>query len=757
MSPDPAQEKNAAAPPGAETTDTGAQLPKTQVSNRGQFETVAKGTDPTATAAPFLPTVPGFLVVRELGRGGMGVVYEARQEGLDRTVALKMLRLATKSAVARFRAEAHAIARLNHPDIVQVYAVGEFAGEPYLVLEYCPGGTLAQQIEQQRPPPAEAAAVVGRLARAVHAAHAAGVIHRDLKPGNVLITADGSPKVTDFGLAKLVGDESGMTATGDVLGTPCYMAPEQAGADLTQISPATDVYALGAILFELLTGRPPFRGANTVETLDHVRTLDPPRPRTLNPKVPDDLESVTLQCLEKAPAQRYPSAAALADDLARWAGGEPIRARRQTITYRLAKRLRRNRRAAWAALAVGLGVVGGWLGAADAGYGVPGGAAVRDWLDGRDASVLRRVPSDQAVREAAAGQRATLVRNLLGRRFGTGWTSDPGAIQSDAWSQNQVTAAVCLAPETDPAELPGYARVLDEMFTRSKTVKKYEPGFGWGHYNDGKQSGESSGWALSGIACAVRRGIVPPADRPKLLAHLAQLQADLERHQARTPGDPFTGGWLLFTNQQDAADASLYLSAVVCQGLLDLKDAGLGWRGDPGARDRLLAKTAGWLVSRFDGAGWRAQSHKREEYNDGITLLILAQLLRAEAAGLMELPVPIAQRVPVILDDVRTRPADYAGSVALFTYTLAGPDGQPMVSPLRTVRFPWHPWAVRVAQAWLDRVRRTGGPHADEVRTRRALAHLILTVGTKVTDDLRDDLTFLLAEELIGLSAVPPP
>ncbi len=285
--------------------------------------------DQDGPAGP-LPAIPGYEIVAELGRGGMGVVYQARQLQPPRPVALKMILAGVHAgtrALARFRNEAEALARLQHPNIVQVYEVGEHAGLPYFSLEYCAGGSLARELDGTPRLAAESAATVEVLARAVDAAHQAHVVHRDLKPGNVLRTADGRMKVSDFGLAKRLDTEAGPTQPGVILGTPSYMAPEQAAGKGKEAGPAADIYALGAILYELLTGRPPFRGTSPMDTVLQVLNDEPVPPRRLQPKVPRDLETICLKCLHKQPSHRYASAVALADDLARWQRGEPIQAR----------------------------------------------------------------------------------------------------------------------------------------------------------------------------------------------------------------------------------------------------------------------------------------------------------------------------------------------------------------------------------------------------------------------------------------------
>jgi serine/threonine protein kinase len=342
------------------------------------WETAALAAPSPPQAAPALPAVPGYEVLGELGRGGMGVVYRARQVKLNWLVALKMIRAgehARPEDLARFRREAEAVARLQHPHIVQIYEVGEHGGLPYFSLELVDGGSLARRLNGLPQPPPEAAHLVETLARAVHYAHQRGVVHRDLKPANILLQKDltqrrkgakedkreenegreeasagallpppspslsssslgafaplreVTPKITDFGLAKRPGAELGQTQSGAVVGTPSYMAPEQAAGASREVGPAADVYALGAILYELLTGRPPFQGATVLDTLDQVRSQEPVPPGRLQPKVPRDLETVCLKCLRKEPARRYADALELADDLGRFRAGEPVRAR----------------------------------------------------------------------------------------------------------------------------------------------------------------------------------------------------------------------------------------------------------------------------------------------------------------------------------------------------------------------------------------------------------------------------------------------
>jgi WD40 repeat protein/tetratricopeptide (TPR) repeat protein len=307
-----------------------------------------------ATSAQAPSRVGNYAIVRELGRGGMGVVFQAQDTQLNRLVALKMIlaaEYADREALLRFQAEAKAVARLQHPHIVQIYEIGEEQGRPYFALEYLDGGTLRANTKGLPQPPRVAASIVRPLAEAIHYAHRQGIIHRDLKPANILLTADGVPKITDFGLAKSATSQAtlaqqetnapGLTKSGDMLGTPSYMAPEQVEAKLGAITPATDVYALGAILYELLTGQPPFVGPTPLDTILQVLDRDPVPVTRLQPKTPRDLATICAKCLNKEPKKRYASGKSLAADLQRFLQGEPVLARRTGWTERTWKWARR--------------------------------------------------------------------------------------------------------------------------------------------------------------------------------------------------------------------------------------------------------------------------------------------------------------------------------------------------------------------------------------------------------------------------------
>jgi serine/threonine protein kinase/tetratricopeptide (TPR) repeat protein len=396
--------------PGFAVSDAPSTVARPEAVKTGKFHRVT------------LPKVEGYEVLSELGRGGMGVVYRARQIGLNRIVALKMVLTAGRASadeLARFRAEAEAVAYLHHPNIVQVYDVGTFEGLPYFSLEFCPGGTLSDRVGGKPQPPRLAARIVRDLARAVHHAHQRNILHRDLKPANVLLAlpyvdpseretrsvdrktqkveskapsavsenkatepalraplsgqqridagklqpGEGDlalciPKITDFGLAKRLEGDAGQTRDGSVMGTPSYMAPEQAQGKVRELGPPADVYALGAILYDLLTGGPPFRGDTVMDTLHQVINREPVSPQDLHAKVPADLDTICLKCLEKDPSKRYASADALAEDLRRFLDGEPILARPTAWWEKVAKWARRRPAAAALAVVVALALVG---------------------------------------------------------------------------------------------------------------------------------------------------------------------------------------------------------------------------------------------------------------------------------------------------------------------------------------------------------------------------------------------------------------
>jgi serine/threonine protein kinase/Tfp pilus assembly protein PilF len=316
------------------------------------------------TIARMLKDFGDYELLEEIGHGGQGVVYRARQKSLNRLVALKVIGLshwATEAHVKRFRLEAEAAASLNHPCIVPIYEVGERDGACYFSMGLVEGGQLDAVAKREPIPIGDAAELIAKLARTVSYAHEHGILHRDIKPGNILLDAKGEPHLTDFGLARLVETEGTVTRTMEVLGTPSYMAPEQAVGNNARVSSATDVYGLGAVLYQLLTGQPPFAGGTTYETIKLLLDTEPRQPRLLNPKVDRDLTTICLKCLEKDPKRRYSSALALAEDLERWAKNEPIQARHTGVITRSRKWVQRNPTSALlAASVVALIAAVGW-------------------------------------------------------------------------------------------------------------------------------------------------------------------------------------------------------------------------------------------------------------------------------------------------------------------------------------------------------------------------------------------------------------
>ena len=297
----------------------------------------SQGEDPSPTRVRYFGD---YEIIREIARGGMGVVFQARQVSLNRPVALKMIlagQLADDTDVKRFYTEAEAAANLDHPGIVPIFEVGQHEGQHYFSMGFVEGQSLSQRLAEGPLPAREAAELIRRVSEAIEYAHQRGVIHRDLKPANILLDQNGNPRVTDFGLAKKVEGDSGLTGSGQIMGTPSYMPPEQAGGGRGEVGPAADVYALGATLYALVTGRPPFQAATAMDTVIQVISDEPVPPRRLNASVPLDLETICLKCLEKEPGKRYASASNLADDLGRYLAGEPILARRVTAWERAVK------------------------------------------------------------------------------------------------------------------------------------------------------------------------------------------------------------------------------------------------------------------------------------------------------------------------------------------------------------------------------------------------------------------------------------
>src|SRR6266498_1110525 len=327
--------------PSVAAGDDRGSVENTETSDANAAPHIKKAARPAKTLAEF----GDYELLEEIGRGGQGVVYRAHQKSLNRTVALKLIGLghwATEAHLKRFRREAEAAASLDHAGIVPIYEVGERDGSCYFSMKFIEGGQLDEVVRREPMPLRRAVELIAKVARTVHYAHEHHILHRDIKPGNILLDQQGEPHLTDFGLARLVETESTVTRTMEVLGTPSYMAPEQAVGNNAAVSSATDVYGLGAVLYQLLTGHPPFAGGTTFETIKLLLESEPRQPRLLNPKVDRDLSTICLKCLEKDPKRRYSSALALAEDLNRWLRHEPIRARHTGVFTRGKKWVRRN-------------------------------------------------------------------------------------------------------------------------------------------------------------------------------------------------------------------------------------------------------------------------------------------------------------------------------------------------------------------------------------------------------------------------------
>ncbi|MCE9563131.1 MAG: serine/threonine protein kinase [Planctomycetes bacterium] len=394
----------------------------------------------TLTAPRPLPTIPNYEVIGELGRGGMGVVYKARHIKLNRPTAIKMLlggQYADTIAHVRFLIEAEVVAQIQHPHAVQVFEFGQHDGQPFFAMEFVDGGTLAGKLHlEARFTPRNAAMMVGKLADGIAAAHAKGIVHRDLKPANVLLDPHGEPKVTDFGLAKV--GSSDMTDSGAIMGTPSYMSPEQAAGRTKEVGTPTDVYALGVILYELMSGRAPFRGDSVMETIQQVLTREPARPRTVVPSIPRDLETICLKCMEKDPKARYSTVPELASDLRAYLDGRPIAARPVSNLERSWKWTKRNPGRATALAATLLVLSGAGIAANEV----------------QNQKVLDRIGAEQ--QRAADGVAAEVKR-----------AADLKAADDVAKQRQRETRAEALVRSLGTANTSDVPRVIEDLFLRS--------------------------------------------------------------------------------------------------------------------------------------------------------------------------------------------------------------------------------------------------------------------------------------------------
>jgi tRNA A-37 threonylcarbamoyl transferase component Bud32 len=707
-----------------------------------------------------LPAVPGYKVECELGRGAVGVVYKARDTRLNRFVALKMVLagpFAAPATRARFLLEAESVAAVQHPHVVQVFASGEHAGHPFLAMEYLSGGTLADRVNRAGPlPPTGAAELVLKLAGGVAAAHQKGVVHRDLKPGNVLLTAAGEPKLTDFGLAKV--DRSDITASGAVLGTPSYMAPEQAAGKAREVGTPADVYGIGAILYNLLTGRPPFEGESAAATVQLVLASDPVRPRSLAPGVPRDLETICLKCLEKDPARRYPTAAALADDLRSFLAGRPVAARPAGAAGRAWKWARRNKAVAGAAATTTLALVAG------------AGAAVGFGLEAsRQADAARaNAKAAEEERASAVSARNDLLRandDLLGSAARgllapIGLHRDDGPGGQEPLTSHEVDALWEVATRRGG---PLGRRFVSEGAVAPKTAAQLR---------------KRAGWCLHAVVG------LDPGERGEVEAI---LRAGLE-----APGHPVAHRLELALVVNFLGDIDSATASAASRALTD----GLGRITDPGLQRELaraLAAAAGRMEPR-DGAA--ALSGAMDRASDPFVVEELARGL-SEVAGRMDpgsaaavcghgartlhrvllasgnpfAPLPVARGLSAVAG--RMRPADAANVFNEAAGTLIGklrgtidPAAlDRLAEALAVVTGRMEPTAAAgTLTRALDPDTRPGRPAADSPAAGRLAAALVAAAGRMDPRDAADTLaavmdrttdSFALAVLAAGLARVP--
>jgi hypothetical protein len=427
----------------------------------------------THIASPGEPAIPGYDIVGELGRGGTAVVYKAWQVSAKRFVALKTIVHGAdvgQERLRRFRTEAKAVARVSHSNIIQVHEVGEHEGRPFVALEFCAGGSLAKKLAGSPITAQSAAALTEKLARAIAAAHQAHVIHRDLKPANVLI-ADDEPKIGDFGLAKCLDSDEALTGAGAVIGTPSYMPPEQATGQTKLAGPTADIYGLGAILYECLTGRPPFKGATILDTVDQVRYQEPVSPQLFEAKIPSDLVAICLKCLSKNPANRYGSALQLADDLKCFLDGRPISVKPAGRWARTVQRAKRNLAAIIIATAVAIGlaicIFALWSNAVEARKQAQADRqSLQDMVGAKEAQRLERERVIRLYREY--GQwRLVMKMELPSRAIAVGFSSDHRYVLARLESDPQthvwdVSSGEPIVSSTQPAPPDGVEAVSDD-------------------------------------------------------------------------------------------------------------------------------------------------------------------------------------------------------------------------------------------------------------------------------------------------------
>ncbi len=744
-------------------------------------DTVASS-QPTAVPAPRPVLVPGYEVLEELGRGGMGVVYKARQVGLNRLVALKMILAgehASRDDLDRFRAEAEALARLHHPNIIQIYQIDDHEGRPFFSMEFVDGGSLATHLGDAPQPPDEAARMVATLARAVHAAHQAGIVHRDLKPGNILLQkpnseirnpkednplhiggetegvpvsdfgfriSDLTPKVTDFGLAKRLEDAKGRTRSGDILGTPNYMAPEQAAGHVSQIGVATDIHALGVILYRLMTGRDAFGKDTLLDTLEQVRSQEPTVPRSIVPTLPRDLEVICLKCLRKRPTDRYASALELAEDLEHFLSGEPIRARPLSRSERLRRWVRRH--PVWASLAGGIALLPLLL--------LAGLALFRDRTF-KEEEV--RTFTEKEIRGSASSLRRALFERVLHGRTPDGWVRNDLSridnLEHEPWSHAQTLCAAFRCPEATAKEVQDLLGGMELLRTGVKRIEADGIRFGWPPRSGmAYTQAEPILWASSAIVEALRRpGLLEGKRRADYEAFLRETHLIL---RACEPTEP-DGGWQIVHRPHNPRLVNTYVNVLALQVLLDTRRAGLPWDGSEKKRDDLLARTARWLVATFDDngepPGWYKDNGPHDRILDGLTLQGYSVLLRSANESDFDLPAGIATYCREHLMKCRTRTMKSPDQAAYVSYLFKRHDGKDD-HVRQNLSYLWYPWAVAACVDWIEYAGRHQVPAGEIEEVRRVLGHLVVDLEAQAVTS-GETFVYITAERLYALCAVP--
>jgi len=721
----------------------------------------------TAAAASLAGAMPNYEILEQIGRGGMGVVYKARQIKLNRLVALKMIlggANAGADELQRFRTEAEVVAQIQHPNIVQIYEVGEQDGRPYFSLEYVAGGTLASLMQGKPLEPAAAAQLIRQLARAIQAAHQRGIIHRDLKPANVLMTPEGTPKITDFGLAKDLSD-IGQTRTGAILGTPSYMAPEQALGKTKDLGPATDVYALGAILYQLLTGLAPFRAESALRVLRLVEKEEPVPPRRLEAQVPRDLETICLKCLEKNPKRRYPSGEALAQELDRFLAGEPILARPTGPLERLAKWARRRpERAALLLVSIVATITIASL-------------ARLDWREKALISSLRdssqatppvavlqlKEYAEEDIRHRAAELRRVLVKKLLQARQRDGWFCSnlahlPKACDIEVASHGTIVKALLGNPDATRAEQEDYLTSLDLPLRAPFLVVQDGKTYGLRAHATAPQADVLSTCrvTLALVQALKIPGLLTGARRDHALQQLSELQQALNLYRRQ----PFDGAWNYFPTQVDREKYNTWATTLVFLVLLDSRQVGKTWAGGTEQISDLLLATASFLFTIYDPSttppGWDLDNDPERKILETMSLRIYSLLVRYQVEAGGKPPGFVIERVPRDLLRLASSPTDNREQEKDEVFLdILDTEGK-LQRGQGTYRSGWYPWMLTYCSNWL-RLREKHLPsEKNEDLIQGLRGYLVMDLGEKMTISNVDGPTYIPANRLQALSTIPP-